>query len=266
MYNMVKTELKKLVCRGETYICVVIMVASLFFGISTELEMFFKNNIPFADIMLYYYSIFTGIADPVMPVICVIPIVLSIWDENNSGYGNMVLVRTKKSTYMVGKLIAAAFSGMYVVIMGSFIFFVLLRLMGVDNAVVCINSIEGISDTVYYEWALEGRWLSGLMLIVFSFSLTTIPWTLLALVCGQLVKNKYLLIAMPVLINKVMIFVCCYIDSLYYCNPLTWNTVTSVIVTEKLGGLFYQLKVMTIVMLICSILYIMLFRRRFRHG
>lgn len=266
MYYMVKTEIKKIVCRFETYICVALIVACLFMGIFDDLELFLKKEYSQPDFCYYYNSIFIGIISTVLPIICVIPIVLSMWDENNSGYGNMVLVRTKKSRYIVSKIIAAVISGLYVVILGSMIFLLILKFMGVGNVTDNINSIVGLSDTIYYKWAIEGKWFGGLVLVVFCFALTTIPWTMIALLAAQYIKNKYLLIAIPLLINKIMIFVCYSYDELFLFNPVTWNVSTNIMITEKMGGLYFVLKVMAIVIVIFSIIYALSFNRRLKNG
>lgn len=266
MYYMVKTELKKIVCRVETYICVALIVLCFFLGICDDLELFLKKDFMIPDFCFFYNSIFTGIVYTVLPILCVLPIVLSLWDENNSGYGNMVLIRTKKSSYITSKIISTIFSGIYIVILASVIFLLILKLFGVGNVTDAVNSIAGMSDTIYYDWAIDGKWFRGLILIVFCFALTTIPWTMIALVSAQFVKNKYLLVAIPLLINKIMIFICYAYEELFLFNPVTWNVSTSVMVTEKMGGLYYVVKVMIIIVIICSVLYNALFRRRLRNG
>ncbi len=264
---MVKVEIKKIICSVETYIAALVIFICLMVTIRDELNYAMLGQYPVPIFYLYFMSIFKGLTDLVMPVVCILPLVISLWNDANSGYGNMVLIRTTKIKYIISKIVSAIFSGIYIMIIGSILFFIILYTMGIGENWDWLTLSGVLSNTIYYEWAEAGKELPCAILMVACYSLTTIPWTMLTLVMGWCVKNKYVLVAIPVLVQQTMLYVCyANIEKLFYINPATWNVSTTDMIEAEMGGLYFTLKVMLIITLICSSAFILLFRRRLKNG
>lgn len=263
MYNLVRADLKKILLRVEMYTSVLLTVVCMFIGVGDELKIIFKNDYQTSVFRLYYNSIFTGIIDTVLPLVCIIPIVQTLWEEKN-GCREMVLLRTKKLNYVVSKLLVSIVSGIFVIYVGSIVFVVILRCLGIPWVLEPQYTV--INDTVYYKWISENKLVQSFALIIFNYSLTTVPWTMMSLVLSNCIKNKHMLILAPMLIQKIMIYVCYEFEELFYLNPVTWNVASNITFTSKFGGMIYIGVVATVSIIIGSILYCCRFKRGLKYG
>jgi len=186
-----------------------------------------------------------------------------MWEEN-SGCREMILLRTKKINYIVSKIFVSVVSGIFVIYVGSILYVIILRCLGVPWVLEPHFTVA--SNTIYYEMISENKLVQSFLLIIFNYSLTTVPWTVMTLVLSNCIKNKYMLIVAPMLIQKIMIYVCYEFEELFYINPVTWNVVSNITVTYKLGGMLYIGLVVIAFILTGSILYCCQFTRGLKHG
>ncbi len=266
MYNMVKLEIKKIIFSIESYVAVAIIIVGLYRGGYEEIVQALKYR-DTVNLMIYWTSIFSGITELILPIVCIIPIVSNLWNENNSGYRNMVLMRTDKKAYIISKILSAVLSGVYIVGVASIIFFIMLYILGIDEGWTERSIIGVFGDSIYYQWLMSGdEWKCNILMIT-CYSLVTIPYTMLALVFSQIIKNKYVLVIIPVIVHEMLLFICyANTEKLFYLNPATWNVARTHLINTSMGGLFFVIKVMTIIILICGVIFAVLFRRRLRCG
>lgn len=259
--------MEKFIRRFDTNACIFLVVISLFGGAMRQLTLYFRGMMPETAFYFYDSSLFSGMTDYVMPVFVAVPLSRFLCEELDCGYYSFVMMRTKKLRYILSKICVAVFSGIYVMTMGSLLFYFLLNIMGIPvmhEADRTLYSLYG--DTIYYALAQQGKGALAAALHMFNYVLTAIPWTILVLATCMYIKNKYILMVLPILVNKILILIG-YADNRFSnINPVEWNTMISMKVYEPMGGLFYVLKVMGIIICIGSLVFCFGMRRKFKNG
>lgn len=264
---MLRTDWGKFIKRIDTNISIILVVVSLFSGAMNQLAFFSKAQTVETAFYFYDSSLFSGITNYIMPVLVAVPISGFLSEELEKGYYNLVIMRTMKIKYVVSKVVVTILSGMYIMTVGSVLFYFILNIMGYPVMQDANSTLYGLyGETIYYALAEQGKGILAAALHMFNYVLTTIPWTMIVLAVCLYIRNKYLLMVIPVLVDKVLILIG-YSDSRFSnINPSVWNTMTSAKVFEPMGGLFYVLKVMGIIVCIGVALFLVGMRRKFKNG
>ena len=264
---MMKTSLEKFITRVDTNISILLVVISLFSGALFNLSLFFKHKMPETAFYFFDSSLFSGITDYIMPVLVAVPVSRYLCEELADGYYSLEIMRTTKIKYIISKIGVTIFSGIYIITTGSLLFYLALNILGCPIMHDADNTLKGLyGGTVYYALAEQGKGVFASMLHLLNYVLTTIPWTMMVLALCLYIRNKYLLMIIPVLVQKILILIGFSNSCFANINPCVWNTMTSNKMFEPMGGLFYVLKVMGIIICLNSILFLLGMRRKFRNG
>lgn len=265
---MIRAEIKKNICSVEMLVSVFLVASCFAFGVLNELKDHFDGKLMVTVSYVYYVSVFSGIIDTILPIVCILPIVNMLVGESISGYENIVMLRTTRWRYAVAKIFSTIISSIFAVFVGSLLFIAFLRITGINFSVPGNRNPEDglIEGTLYYRLTENGHPVCSLCLMIFVFSMTAIPWSMLALVMSRYIKNKYAIIICPFMVQKLLIFLCYPFDFLYYFSPLTWNVFTNPMICTAGGGLVYELIVQITIIVVCSIALLFAFRRRYIYG
>lgn len=266
---MIRAEIKKCIFSFEMLITVILSTICFIFGVSERLRLYFAGEMQATIYYMYDTSIFAGIISVLLPILAVLPIVNILISENSSGYGSIVMLRTTRTKYIIAKIVAAIVSGMFAIAAASILFIIVLKFMGINFVLSPpdINFEKGITEgSIYFTLIKNGMPQISVCLRVLGFALETIPWTMMALVLSRYIKNKYALIIIPFLTEKLLIFICYPFDFLFYFSPLTWGIGSGIMMYSALGGLVYELIVQGIIITVGSLAFSLACRRNYRYG
>lgn len=265
---MIMAELKKTLFCTEMIISIIIMFVCHICGAWNYLIDYLKGRYTPTLLNMFMTSIYSGIITIILPIICILPIVNGLINENASGYGGIIMIRTGRKRYVTAKIISSVVSGIYSVFFSSVLYVLFLYVVGFR--IVLPNekmADKGLFDGSVYWTLIEKNlpWLC-LLLIIVIFSMTTISWSVIAFMASMYTKNKYILIVIPFLIEKLLIFVCYPFNELYYVNPLTWQIFSGTMMNSSCGGLIYEIIVQGIFILVGSVAISLNYRRRYRYA
>lgn len=265
---MIRAELKRTLFCTEMVAAIIIMFVSYICGTWNYLMDYLNGRYTPTLLNMFMTSIFSGIITIILPITCILPIANELINENVTGYDDIIMLRTTRKRYVTAKLISSVISGIYAVICSSVLYVVFLGVMGFKMIIPNEKMADiGLFDGSIYWTFIEKNvpWLS-LFLMIIIYSLTTIAWTIIAFIASRYIKNKYILIVIPFLVEKLLIFICYPFDKLYYVNPLTWQVFSGSMMNSACGGLIYELIVQGIFILTGSVVIFLDYRRRYRYA
>lgn len=196
---MVRTELKRAFCSRSFWMTCAITLAMLAIGSSDYLPPSYANiELPKPWWIYYFHCFFLGMKTllPLFyPILVMIPFCLSYRRDRDSGYRQLILLKTSRKTYLCAKALAVGASAFVAVLLPSLTWIPVCRLLG---------------DT---DWDYAGKYYAHNILFAPSFyeehvvlycvmyafhaALLGAVFAVFGLGLSAVVKNKYLALLLP---------------------------------------------------------------------
>jgi hypothetical protein len=185
-----------------------------------------------------------------IPIIAPLPFVMFYMETAKTGFSYTMLARSNKLRYYGSQILAAAISGMLVIMCSILLFslFFLLQGYGIGKGTVDWRS------TPMYKYTGRGMyWVPYVVRLISEMFFGGI-WSVTALALSSVTTNKYLVISMPFFIFEIIENMA-YISRVYVLAPLAIVQEYTFTYDMTLGGMFYSIGYSILLMAICAWIY-----------
>lgn len=194
---MIKTELKRAFCSKSFWVTCGITLIMLAFGSSDCLYISSaKFEVPQAWWVIYLHAILLGMktAIPVFyPIVAMIPYVLSYRKDRDSGYRQLILLKTTRKTYLGAKVLAVASSAFMAFLLPCLGWIPVCRLLGVTD-----SSYDLSRHKIHFALTLYDEHPCGyLVMYAFHVAILAAVFALSGLGLSAVIRNKYLALLLP---------------------------------------------------------------------
>ena len=196
---MVKTELKRAFCSKPFWGTCGITLVMLAYGSSDYLPLSYATvEIPKPWWIYYFHCFFLGMttALPVFyPIVVMIPYVLSYRRDRDSGYRQLILLKTSRKAYLRAKALAVGISAFVAVLLPCLAWIPVCRLLGDTNwdyAKQYYGHNVSFMPSFYEEHVV-------LYCVMYAFhaALLGTAFAVLGLGLSAVIKNRYLALLLP---------------------------------------------------------------------
>jgi|GEM_PF-6437577 len=255
---MLRTNLKKVIGSFVFWITIILFAGSMVFGVYGDLQNARDNSMS----VLYCYLVTNsvGISHVLIPVMTIVPFTFFYVDEldKKSVYYN--LIRCSKRKYYLANILTVIISAALVSALAILVFVIVCFGFGANLKVTEVI-IEYYADTFFMSWVERGMLVEILLVQICSFVLYSIPCGLLSLAISILSKNKYVIIASPFILDMAISYGT-EILSIHWLNP-GLMLLKGPMLQKPFGGLLYAIGYHMVLILILSIFYYGMSKRRF---
>lgn len=198
---MVRTELKRAFCSPNFWVACGITLVLLAYGSS---ECLYPSptaklahpdtwwTIPYAWWTVYWHA-FWSVLGLFYPIVVMIPYVLSYRRDRDSGYRQLILLKTTRKAYLGAKVLAVACSAFMAMLLPSLCWIPICRLLGVTDP-SCDRNINLIHFALSLYNGHPGWYL--VMYAVHGAILGAV-FAILGLGISAVIKNRYLAVLLP---------------------------------------------------------------------
>jgi hypothetical protein len=215
---MLCSELKKLVFSPGT----VAGVLLLYVGSVLSTLIFIGE--PFCSVLyMMEDSVSLGMPAFLLSVAVVLPVARLQYCETSTGYHHFLMARSGVVKYLVSKIVAAAISGMVIMLLTALLYIATLLLAGNPllgeglNSALSGSTIEAYQDAVdngtaeaflsaasfYDRLLLTERYGTLLVIFLTAYVINGALWPVLCLGTFAFTQNKYLVAAVPFVLNTL---------------------------------------------------------------
>ena len=195
---MLRTELKRAFCSKPFWVTCIITLAMLAFSSSDYLPLSYATvEIPRPWWIYYFHCFFLGnTALPVFyPIVVMIPYVLSYRRDRDSGYRQLILLKTSRNAYLRAKALAVGVSAYSAILLPCLAWIPACRLLGDTD---WEWALEYYGDNVHFLPAFyEEHVVLYCVMYAFHAALVGAVFALLGLGISAVVKNRYLALLIP---------------------------------------------------------------------
>lgn len=195
---MIKAEMKRAFCSKPFWVACVITLAMLAFGSSDCLYISPATEFtrPHAWWSIYLYAVFLGMKTmlPVFyPIVVMIPYVLSYRRDRDSGYQQLMLLKTKRPAYLRAKVLAVASSAFAAILLPGICWIPVCRLLGVTDP-----SYDLDRHSINFALSLYDQH-PGWYLVMYAVHAAILGavFAIFGLGLSAVVKNRYLALLLP---------------------------------------------------------------------
>lgn len=196
---MVRTELKRAFCSKSFWVTCAITLAMLAIGSSDYLLPSYANVEVSQPWWIYYFHCFFLGMKTLLPVLCpivvMIPFCLSYRRDRDSGYRQLILLKTSRKAYLGAKALAVGASAFAAVLLPSLAWIPVCRLLGDtdwDHAMKYYGHNILFAPSFYKEHVV-------LYCVMYAFhaALLGAVFAVFGLGLSAVVKNRYLALLLP---------------------------------------------------------------------
>ena len=195
------------------YAGIVLVAVMLVLGVSDENLAGTMNYDP-----LYLFEV-SGAMGPVwlsIPILVTIPYACMHFEGGRGNFLSCSLIRTKRSTYLRNHMLAAYLSGFVTVLGGILLFFAVLRLRLWGKPIVFTELYNIFS--FWDNMEKNGACVASLIVRCLSYCFYGGIWSLMSFVLSLSLRNKYVVVATPVIMELLM----SYLFMLPLIREYTW--------------------------------------------
>lgn len=190
MNRYIFSQIKKTIINKRFIILIIAITATIFI---CEFESY-SFEYQFLDFFLMgVYDDTTAIISLVFPLICTIPYALSYYNDANSGYGELILLKTSKTKYSVSKYIVNFICSGLSLMIPILIYYIFC-------IIFCGTSVDNDYITTYNTFLPEVRinypFIYGFIFVINSF-LCGAMFSSIALAVASWINNKYIIFLSP---------------------------------------------------------------------
>ncbi len=193
-------------------------------------------------LMMYYHSelikqgISSDMALLIIPIVCTLPYTSAFLDEYTSGYIKVYLMRSDKTEYIKGKVIAPIVSGGLCIFSGIILANLLLSIIYTPMEIMDEKAISPFLD-------IMGK--------AFLYFLAGGFWASIGLLLANITLSKYMAYASPFVIFYVLVILQeRYFREIYVLNPKEWLKVEQFWVMDRWGVVLMMIMLIAIMIVI----------------
>lgn len=196
---MVKQELKRAFCSKPFWVTCAITLAMLAFGSSDYLLPSYATiELPEPWWIYYFHCFFLGMktALPVFyPIVVMIPYVLSYRRDRDSGYMQLILLKTSRKAYLGAKALAVGISAFGAILLPCLAWIPVCRLLGDTD---WEWALQYYGDNIHFAPSFyEEHVVLYCAMYAFHAALLGAVFAILGLGLSAVVKNRYLALLLP---------------------------------------------------------------------
>jgi hypothetical protein len=170
------------------------------------------------------------------------------------------LIRSSKKSYYLSNLFTAIISTVLISFVAILLFVIVCLGFGVKFT-LDRSMIEYFSETYFQFWIVQENSIPILIIHIAAFIMFSIPWGVLSLAVSIISKNKYIIIASPFIFFIATSYIT-EICSIPFINP-GLMLLKGPILKMPYGGSLYVVSYQTIFVLLFSLFYYIMSKRRF---
>lgn len=196
MNSMLRTELKRAFCSKAFLATCMITLAMLAFGSSDYLSFSHKVSRPWW--IYYFHCFFLGMKTmlPVFyPIVVMIPYVLSYRRDRDSGYRQLILLKTSQKAYLGAKALAVGTSAFGAILLPSLAWIPVCRLLG-DTDWDWARQYYG-HNILFAPLFYEEHVVLYCVMYAFHAALLGAAFAIFGLGLSAVIKNRYLALLLP---------------------------------------------------------------------
>jgi hypothetical protein len=220
--KMLSSELKKLVFSPGTVAGVLLLYVG---NVLSTLRYFGEPICP----VLYMLeeSAYLGFTTFLLAVAVVLPVARLQYCETSTGYHHFLMARSGVVKYLVTKIVAAAISGMVIMLLSAILYMITVLLAGNPllgeglNSALSWSTLEDYRDAVdngtaeaflsaasfYDRLLLNERYGTLLVIFLTAYVLNGALWPVLCLATFAFTQNKYLVAAVPFVLRMLGMYI-----------------------------------------------------------
>lgn len=197
--NIVKTELKRAYCSKSFWLTCGITLAMLAFGSSDYLPLSYATvEIPKPWWIYYFHCFFLGMKTmlPVFyPIVVMIPYALSYRRDRDSGYRQLILLKTTRKAYLGAKALAVSVSAFGAILLPCLAWIPVCRLLGDTD---WEWALQYYGENIHFAPSFyEEHVVLYCVMYAFHAALLGAVFALFGLGLSAVVKNRYLALLLP---------------------------------------------------------------------
>lgn len=256
---MFGVRMKRLLGSGVFWGTVFLFAGIMVAGAYGDLQGARVNSHP----VLYLYLVTSdaGMTAVLIPVLTMIPFAFFYVEELEKKAVYYNLIRCSKGAYY-GSNIAAALLSSALVSGFALMIFILVCLLygaGFTNSGGVMSAFVG---SIYEAWLKEGGMIWVLLVKLLALVTSSMPWSVLCLLVSVYTKNKYVILAAPFLITRLVSAVVSA-TPLYLLSPSMPTLPTGNVIRLPDGGILYMLVYNGVFIAVLSVLYYVMSKRRY---
>lgn len=196
---MVKTELKRAFCSKPFWVTCAITLGMLAFGSSDYLPPSYATiELPKPWWIYYFHCFFLGMKTmlPVFyPIVVMIPYVLSYRRDRDSGYRQLILLKTSRKAYLGAKAFAVGISAFVAILLPCLAWIPVCRLLGDTD---WEWALQYYGDNIHFAPSFyEEHVILYCVMYAFHAALLGTVFAILGLGLSAVIKNRYLALLLP---------------------------------------------------------------------
>ena len=196
---MLRTELKRAFCSKPFWVTCVITLAMLAYGSSDYmLPSYATVELPEPWWIYYFHCFFLGMRTALTvfyPIVVMIPYVLSYRRDRDSGYRQLILLKTSRKAYLRAKALAVGVSAFGAILLPCLAWIPACRLLGDTN---WDYAKQYYSHNILFAPSFyEEHVVLYCVMYAFHAALVGAVFALLGLGISAVVKNRYLALLLP---------------------------------------------------------------------
>ena len=197
--KMLITELKRAFCSKPFWVTCGITLAMLAFGSSDYLPPSYATiELPNPWWIYYFHCFFLGMKTmlPVFyPIVVMIPYVLSYRRDRDSGYRQLILLKTSRKAYLGAKALAVGISAFVAVLLPCLAWIPVCRLSGDTD---WEYALQYYGDNIHFMPSFyEEHVVLYCVMYAFHAALLGAVFAILGLGLSAVIKNRYLALLLP---------------------------------------------------------------------
>lgn len=252
---MKTAEVYKYICSPVTLFAAVVLSLAMILGCM---------NVQSNDLLyLYEYSISLGYTNLILPITTVLPFCYLYQREAATGYGYFVLTRGSVLEYVLGKILAAISSGLFVSMIALTVFFVYCSFFNAQG-VPHVEQELFSGGKLYVSLMEREQYILVLIIMVCALLFNGMLWPMISLCAYAFTYNRYIVVAAPFVARMLLGYIMQSLK-LYLLDPAQLLLKGFARNTPG-GGLLYILLYTCCVIALCSFIWGMRLRRRIRYG
>lgn len=189
---MIRTELKRVFCSKSFWWACVITLALLAYG--SRYDIYSRRmGVPTAWWQIYLRDSMMGPLSLFYPTVVMIPYVLSYRRERDSGYMQLILLKTTRKTYLWSKVLAVAVSAFMTMLLTTLCWIPVCRLIGVADP-----AYDNDRHNIFFALSLYDQH-PGLYCVMYAVHAAVLGavFAILGLGLSAVIKNRYLAVLLP---------------------------------------------------------------------
>lgn len=256
---MLAVDFKRCVKAPVFYISILLLYLCMVIGIAEELGI---SEHAQEMLMLFQITTSTGIAHIVVPVLVILPCALVYAEEIKEGFFYYNLIRTKKSSYILSKIVTSVCTALAVAAGAVVLFLITCMLLGIRGIG---NGIADMYQGTYFQAYLE----AGKTYIPFAAHLAAYiifagAWPLISLITSTYTGNKYIITAAPFIAERVISYVTEIINNRFLIPHLT--LLKGTVLDLPYGGILHAFCYHGILTGLLSAVFVLRMKRKFKDG